>query len=227
MNTRTENTGIAAEGLEIIRGDKRLFKYMSWELAKGKFMAVTGPSGIGKSSLLACLGGRLRPDAGSFGLSTTDPTKVGVVFQNLRLTRNLTVLTNVLCGRLGSQPWWRTLFSFPQEEKLRAFEVMCELGIGKLANKPVRKISGGEQQRTAIARVLYQSPEILLADEPTSNLDAELSARVLGILREQCDTAGKTAVCVLHDADLVERFADFELLLGQGDKRGWQLRQVR
>ncbi len=204
-----------------------MFTEMSWELPDGKFLAVTGPSGIGKSSLLACLGGRLRQHHGTFRLSTADPRQVGVIFQNLRLSRNLSVLINVLCGQLGSQPWWRTLFSFPAAERQRAFEIMCELGIGELANKPVRKISGGEQQRTAIARVLYQSPSIIFADEPTSNLDAGLSAKMLGILRNQCDTEGKTAVCVLHDAELVEEFADVELRLDSRVEHGWSLRKIR
>ncbi len=215
------------DGLEVVRGGMSMFSEMGWKLPEGKFLAVTGPSGAGKSSLLACLGGRLVQHEGTFHLATTDPREVGVVFQNLRLSRNLSVLTNVLCGRLGSQPWWRTLFSFPTAEKQRAFEIMCDLGIGELANKPVRKISGGEQQRTAIARVLYQSPQIIFADEPTSNLDAELSTKVLGILRTQCDTERKTAVCVLHDADLVEEFADFELRLDSRVEYGWSLRSIR
>ncbi len=200
---------------------------MSWTLPKGRLLAVTGPSGIGKSSLLSCLGGRLEPVDGDFHLLAGEPREVGVIFQNLRLTRNLTVLTNVLCGRLGSQPWWRTLFSFPDGEKQRAYDIMCRLGIGELANKPVRRISGGEQQRTAIARVLYQGPDIILADEPTSNLDAELSVKVLEIFREQCDVQGRSAICVLHDEDLVQRFADWELSLDQRHPLGWDLRQLR
>ena len=150
-----------------------------------------------------------------------------MIFQNLRLTRNLSVLTNVLCGRLGSQPWWRTLFAFPHEEKLHAYDILCRLGIDELANKPVRKISGGEQQRTAIARVLHQGPEIILADEPTSNLDTELSEKVLAIFRAQCDAEGRAAVCVLHDDYLVEKFADLELRLDNSAERGWDLRQLR
>jgi phosphonate transport system ATP-binding protein len=225
--TTAPDIAVSVDGLGVDRGGKRLFYDMSWTLPKGKLLAVTGPSGVGKSSLLACLGGRLEPAEGGFKLSADEPGAVGVIFQNLRLSRNLPVLTNVLCGRLGSQPWWRTLFSFPQEEKRWAYDIMCELGIGELANKPVRRISGGEQQRTAIARVLFQAPDIILADEPTSNLDAELSVKVLEIFREQCDVQGRSAICVLHDEDLVQRFADWELSMDQRHLRGWVLRQLR
>lgn len=222
-----KDISVEVNGLEVERGGRRLFREMSWALPRGRLLAVTGPSGAGKSSLLACLGGRVTPAEGSFRLSAAEPQAVGVIFQNLRLTRNLSVLTNVLCGRLGSHPWWRTLFAFPHEEKSNAYDIMCRLGIGELANKPVRRISGGEQQRTAIARVLYQGPDIILADEPTSNLDGELSDKVLAIFRAQCDAEGRSAVCVLHDNHLVEKFADLELRLDNSAERGWDLRQLR
>jgi phosphonate transport system ATP-binding protein len=225
--SQIEEIAVEANCLEVARGEKVLFRKMTWALPKGKLLAVTGASGVGKSSLLACLSGRVAPSAGSFRLTAIEPLSIGVIFQDLRLTRNLSVLANVLCGRLGSHPWWRTLFSFPKNEKVRAFEIISELGIGELANKPVRKISGGEQQRTAIARVLHQSPTIILADEPTSNLDADLSEKVLGNFRELCDTKGLSAVCVLHDDNLVEKFADVELRIDHNMELGWSLRELR
>lgn len=198
---------------------------MSWRLAAGEFLAVTGPSGVGKSSLVSALAGMLEPTAGTIERPAA-ASSAGIVFQDLRLTKELSVLTNVLCGRLGQFPWWRTLFGFPDEAKQAAFQKLEELEIGHLCHKPVRNISGGEQQRTAIARVLFQEPAVIFADEPTSNLDLALSERVMAMLRRECKSAGRTAICILHDTEFVGHFADLELRLGRDLPNGWELRRV-
>ncbi|MDQ3321254.1 MAG: ATP-binding cassette domain-containing protein [Acidobacteriota bacterium] len=203
-----------------------LFEKMTWQLPRGKFLAVTGASGAGKSSLLACLGGGVAPTDGEFKLAGDDSKSIGFVFQNFRLTANLSVLINVLCGKLGAYNWWQTIFSFSEDDRQTAFAILRELGLEKLAHRQVRKISGGEQQRTAAARVLLQNPPIILADEPTSNLDAALADKVLTILRRGCAEQNQTIVCVLHDARLVEKFADYELRIGADYKDGWSFRQI-
>lgn len=208
-----------------MRGEKLLFENMSWNLPRGKFLAVTGASGAGKSSLLACLGGMIEPSNGSFKLFATDEKSVGFIFQNFRLTGNLSVLTNVLCGRLGAYRWWQTLFSFPESERRKAFQILHELGLENLVHRQVRQISGGEQQRTAVARVLLQNPEIILADEPTSNLDAALARRVLALLRRKGAEANCTVIAVLHDVRMVEEFADYELKIGAELENGWSFQQ--
>ena len=86
----------------------------------------------------------------------------------------------------------------------------------------MRKISGGEQQRVAVARVLLQNPEIILADEPTSNLDAALARRVLTLLRRKCEQENRTIIAVLHDRRMVEEFADYELEIGAEFENGWR-----
>jgi phosphonate transport system ATP-binding protein len=217
-------TAVRVEGLTLDRDGRRLFSDMSWSLAAGQLLAVTGPSGVGKSSLVSALAGMLEPAAGT--IERTVAGSAGIVFQDLRLTKELSVLTNVLCGRLGRFPWWRTLFGFPADEKQAAFAKLEELEIAHLCHKPVRNISGGEQQRAAIARVLFQEPEIIFADEPTSNLDLKLSERVMEMLRRECRSAGRTAICILHDTELVGRFADLELRLGRDLPNGWELRRV-
>lgn len=198
---------------------------MSWRLPSGKLLAVTGASGAGKSSLLACLGGIVAPLSGEFKLAASDERVIGLIFQNYRLTANLSVLTNVLCGRLGAYKWWQTLFSFADSERQKAFRILRELGLEKLVHRQVRQISGGEQQRTAVARALLQNPEIILADEPTSNLDAELARRVLSLLRRKCVEENCTVVAVLHDARMVEEFADYELKIGEQYENGWSFRK--
>ncbi|MBX3245272.1 MAG: ATP-binding cassette domain-containing protein [Acidobacteria bacterium] len=220
-----EKAAVSVTGLTVARGDRCLFEQMTWSLAKGNFLAVTGPSGVGKSSLLACLQGMITPSDGECHLNVERRSLVGTVFQHLRLTNELSVLTNVLCGRLGNYGWQRTLFGFTTSDRLQAFQIITELGIADLAHKPVKNISGGEQQRTAIARVLFQDPEIILADEPTSDLDPALSLKIMGMLRTLCREGEKTVVAVMHDRELVEEFADVELSL-MAD-RSWAIRNIR
>lgn len=217
---------ITAAGLELSRGGRRLFSGMTWELPPGKLLVVTGPSGAGKTSLLACLRGILRPQAGSVSIPDGPRAAVGVVFQHLRLTGNLSVLSNVLCGRLGHHRWWETLFGFPAAEREQAFDIIAELGLAGLVHRPVRSISGGERQRTAIARVLFQDPAVILADEPTSSLDPQLALRVMERFRTLCDKKERTVIAVLHDRAMVERFADLELRLGF-ENGGWEISEPR
>lgn len=198
---------------------------MSWSLSGGSLLAVTGPSGIGKSSLIECLQSRLEPTSGSFSIGGTSANDIGVIYQNLRLTGELSVLKNVLCGKLGDHAWWQTLAGFSDEDERAAFAIITELGLKDLVHKPVKHISGGEKQRTAIARVLLHDPAIILADEPTSNLDQALAEQVMQRLKDLTGRGNKIVIAVLHDRELVERFADLELhFSGEGD--GWELREV-
>ncbi len=222
METQIEtNFAVETRSLDLKRGEKLLFEKMNWHLPRGKFLAVTGASGAGKSSLLACLGGIVPPTSGEFKLAADDAKSIGFVFQSFRLTANLSVLTNVLCGRLGAYNWWQTLFSFAENERQKAFAILRDLGLENLVHRPVHQISGGEQQRTAVARVLLQNPEIILADEPTSNLDANLAKRVLSILRRKCEQENCSVIAVLHDTRMVEEFADYELKIGAEHENGW------
>jgi phosphonate transport system ATP-binding protein len=227
---------LTLSGVGVMRGGRWLFRGVQWEVPPGKFVAVVGPSGAGKSSLLACLAGMLEPSEGRLSYRchagcTHDPSgyrrKMGIVFQNFCLCGNSTVLTNVLLGRLARYHWWQTLCRFPRHEREAAFRWLTELGLGQLAHRRVAEVSGGEQQRTAILRALFQEPEMILADEPVSNLDAYLAGRVLGILRLQAHQRKCTVFCVLHDAALVERFADYALSLDPLNPSGWKVRELR
>jgi phosphonate transport system ATP-binding protein len=226
---------LSVKGLGLQRGGKWLFRDLNWDIPRGKFTAVVGPSGVGKSSLLACLAGMLPPSEGELTYCCANgcshqpadfQPRIGIVFQDFMLVANNTVLNNVLCGRLGRYPWWQTLLSFPRRDKEEAYRILDDLGLSRYVYRWTSQVSGGEQQRTAIARALFQQPEIFLADEPVSNLDAYLTGRILGILRSQAHEQGRTIVCVLHNAELVERFADHVLSLSPGNPRGWKIRTV-
>lgn len=216
---------VEVAGLELSRDGRSLFREMSWKLPPGSLLAITGPSGIGKTSLLTSLRGELEPTTGNFSLGNSERPTIGVIFQHLQLTEELSVLTNVLCGKLGVYHWWQTLFGFPDDDKQKAFEIISGLGLKDLVHKPVKHISGGEKQRTAVARVLLQYPDLILADEPTSNLDPGLADAVMTALKHTCNSNGRSVIAVLHDRSLVDKFADFELALTV-EGNGWSFQEV-
>jgi putative ABC transport system ATP-binding protein len=175
-------------------------------VAKGEFVAVSGPSGSGKSTLFNILGGLTPPTSGTVSingrdlLSMTDAERtelrkngVGFVFQKYNLLPTLTAAQNIeiardIAGRHG-----------PRSAQFE--EIVKLLGIaGRMDHKP-RALSGGEQQRVAIARAIVNDPALLLADEPTGNLDSENSEAVLKILRDLNERLGQTILMITHDAD--------------------------
>ena len=241
-------TKIVIKNLGLYCGGRWLFRHLNLEIAAGDFLAVVGPSGAGKSSFLACLAGLCRPTEGTIvyhkpddscksanGSSIDDTglsphhfrTHIGILFQNLLLTESRTALDNVLCGRLHRLPFIRTLFGFPAEFKQEAFDLLYDLGLEGCCHRPVREISGGECQRVALARTLFQNPSFLLADEPVAQLDAYLTGRVLGILKLQSTRYGKTVLCVLHNQELVARFADNVLSFNPHHPDQWKLRSIK
>lgn len=206
-------------GLSVARGERVLLRGLDLAVPAGTFVALTGPSGVGKSSFLACLAGLLAPREGRIEyLDASGPvapaayrSRMALIFQHLRVNPALDAETNVLCGLLRGLPWWRTLAGFPRSLRLRACEPMERLGIAHLARVPVAELSGGERQRVALARALIAAPDVLLADEPVSQLDAALARDVIGHLRAATRESGRTVVCALHDPDLISRHADVTL----------------
>jgi putative ABC transport system ATP-binding protein len=175
------------------------------EVGAGEFVAVMGPSGCGKSTLLHLLGGLDRPTAGSIeldgrrveslseaGWAVLRRRELGFVFQFFNLVGTLTVAENVeLPARLVG--------ASPAEARRRRKELLERLGVSARADTLPSRLSGGQQQRVAIARALVNRPALLLADEPTGNLDSASAAEVLGLLRE-LKAEGQTLVLVTHDA---------------------------
>lgn len=231
-----ESPHLELQNFGLQRGDRWLFRNLDVAIPRGKFVAIVGPSGVGKSSFLSCLAGMLSSTEGEIHYRCIEncshrpfdfQKRIGIIFQSLMLTPNSTVLSNVLCGRLGRYPWWKTLFTFPKGDKREAAHILNDLGLNRCIQRWVAEVSGGEQQRTAIARALFQQPEIFLADEPVSNLDVYLTGRVLGILRQEASVNRRTVLCVLHNPELVDRFADMVLSFDPMNPEGWRLRNVR
>jgi lipoprotein-releasing system ATP-binding protein len=180
-------------------------------VAKGEFLAITGPSGSGKSSLLYLLGLLDAPTEGEViicGQATSKLseseradvrlTKCGFVFQFHFLLPEFTALDNVLLpmrahGKLSAK-----------DMNDRAMSLLTSLGLGEQTGKRPNQLSGGQRQRVALARALANRPEIIVADEPTGNLDTASTQQVFGILRDIADN-GQTVVVVTHDAALAAR----------------------
>jgi putative ABC transport system ATP-binding protein len=175
------------------------------ELGIGEFVAIMGPSGSGKSSLLHVLGGLEQPTSGEIwlrgrrvdGLSTAAwailrRQHIGFVFQFFNLLSNMTVADNVELPALLAG-------ATPRQARRRREELLTELGISGKADAAPARLSGGEQQRVALARALANEPSVLLADEPTGNLDSSNTRDVLRLLRRAHD-GGQAILMVTHDA---------------------------
>jgi putative ABC transport system ATP-binding protein len=195
---------------------------VSVNVPTGQFLALLGSSGSGKSTLLNLIAGLDRPSSGSVMAHGQDLSKmsslelaryrrqtVGMVFQSFNLLPRMTLEENVeLPLRLAEVD--------RSERSTRVREALQRVGLEKRIGHRPSELSGGEQQRTAMARALVNRPKILLADEPTGNLDSATGESILSLLREIQQNLGMTIVMVTHERTLAERFADRLAVMGDG-----------
>ncbi|WP_051272520.1 metal ABC transporter ATP-binding protein [Fundidesulfovibrio putealis] len=186
------------------------------EIAEGECLGVIGPNGAGKSTLLAALAGLLRPDSGHiefFGkaLDSASATalrkRVATVAQLAAVDPRLpiTVLESVMTGGFGRLGLWKRA---GRELAAKATQMLELTGIAHLSDRPLGLVSGGERQRTAVARALTQEPDILLLDEPTSALDWKSQREVLALIRDIHARLGLTVVLVTHDLNALPGMCD-------------------
>ncbi len=193
----------------------RALRDVSFAIAAGERIAVIGPSGAGKTSLLRIAAAALRPGEGRVELLGQHPwqlgpaplrrlrTRVGVVHQAPPIPPRLRVVTAVLAGRLGTWSTWRALRSLLYPSDIAgARAALARLDLADRVFDRCDRLSGGELQRVGIARVLYQAPPLLIADEPVSALDPSLSNLAIGELVAQSERDGATLLASLHAVDL-------------------------
>jgi phosphonate transport system ATP-binding protein len=182
--------------------------------------AIIGPSGTGKSTLIRCINRLVQPTSGEILFRGQDLARlsgrslrnarrrIGMVFQEYNLVERLTVMENLLCGRLGYVPAWRAwLRKFPPADIARAFDLLDAVGLPGFATRRADALSGGQRQRVGIARAIMQEPEIILADEPTSSLDPKTSVEIMEILGKFAAERGIPVIVNIHNVELARRFA--------------------
>jgi putative ABC transport system ATP-binding protein len=189
------------EGLSKSYGETRVFGGVSLALVRGEFIALVGESGVGKSTLLNCIAGLEQADSGRVqvdgsDLATLDEAArarlrrraLGFVFQAFHVLPHLTVAENVALP----------LLLLGRPDAARVDTLLDAVGLGGLGRRHPAQLSGGQLQRVAIARAVVHAPGLILADEPTGNLDPATAARVLGVLQAQVRDAGAACLLVTH-----------------------------
>ncbi|MFN8157224.1 MAG: ATP-binding cassette domain-containing protein [Candidatus Nanopelagicales bacterium] len=188
-----DGLAVQARGVVVVRGGRRVVDGVDIDVEPGRILGVTGPSGSGKSTLLAVLAGLIAPDAG-----TVDPSEraagTGIVLQGYGLLPVLTAFENVeLPLQLRGDD--------PAVVRERAQVALSRAGLDDAGDRLAEELSGGQRQRVAVARALVTAPRLLVADEPTAELDADTAALVLAALRAEAD-AGASVVLATHDPDV-------------------------
>ena len=211
-------------------GDTTALNDVSLRIEVGEIVVLLGLSGSGKSTLLRHLNGLEIPASGDvrvLGAQVSGArgrelrslrSRIGFVFQQFELVGPRTVLENVLTGALATLKGPRLgLMSYPKALRLRALDLLEEVGLEERAFQRADTLSGGQQQRVAIARALMQDPEILLADEPVASLDPESSKQVMSLIREIAVRRKLTVVCSLHQVEIALAWADRIVGLRHGE----------
>ena len=201
-------------------GDRAL-KGVSLDVPDGQVMALIGPSGAGKSTLIRCVNRLVEPTSGQILLNDLPINKLsqaqlrrarrsmGMIFQEYALVERLSVMENVLSGRLGYVSFWRSYTrKFPQSDIDAAFDLLERVGLADMIDKRADELSGGQRQRVGICRALIQHPELLLVDEPTASLDPKTSRQIMRLICELCKERGLSAIINIHDVMLAQMFAE-------------------
>ena len=202
------------------KGGVQALRDVTLAVQPGEQLAVLGQSGAGKTTLFRLLNATLRPSAGAMLFDGEDTAslsgsslrtmrrRVGTIYQQHNLVPSLTALENTLCGALGRMSLVATLRSIFQPAKSdieRALQSLELVGLADKCNARCDELSGGQQQRLAVARLLMQSPDVILADEPTASLDPALSETITSLLAGLARDGNKTLIMAVHKLDLALR----------------------
>ncbi|MPY97383.1 MAG: ATP-binding cassette domain-containing protein [Actinophytocola sp.] len=215
----------ALDGVGVSYGKNTALARVDLTVEPGERIAIIGPSGAGKSTLIGVLNGTVAATSGEVTALGCDyrrapareirksQRRVGTIHQRFDLVEQLRTVHNVNAGRLGSWPFWKAALSLllPRDvQRVRA--ALDRVGIGDKLHHRTGDLSGGEQQRVAIARVLVQDPVMILADEPVASIDPARGREIMSLLLELSAEAGVTLLACLHDVDMA--LGSFERVVG-------------
>lgn len=221
---------LSIEGLtKVYPGGTQALAGISFVIERPEVVAVIGSSGAGKSTLIRCINRLVEPTAGSVRLGATEIVglpagelraarrRIGMIFQEFNLVDRLTVMENLLSGRLGSVGFFAALLRrYPPQDVAGAFAMLDRVGLAGLHDSRADALSGGQRQRVGIGRALMQNPELLLVDEPTASLDPKTARQIMRLIRTLAQERGCAALVNIHDVALAQGFADRVLGLKAG-----------
>lgn len=203
---------------------------VSFTVDQPQVIAIIGPSGAGKSTLIRCINRLVKPSSGRVMLDDIDIVslsrrelrkvrrRMGMIFQEYNLVDRLTVMENLLSGRLGYVSFWRAWRrKFPPEDVRAAFKLLERVGLEGYQDTRADALSGGQRQRVGIGRALMQTPDLLLVDEPTASLDPKTSRQIMRLLVELVQDLGTPALVNIHDVALAQTFSDRIIGLRRGE----------
>lgn len=207
---------LEVSGLSAAYGGREVLRNVSCEVRDGEILGVIGPNGAGKTTLLKCIDGLINPEKGEIRINGRDADGldtakvIGYVPQVTESAPSVLVFDAILMGRKPYMGWR------PSSDDLDcAWNVIGELGIEDLAMRRLHELSGGERQKIFIARALAQDPQILLMDEPTSNLDIKHQVEIMELLGEHARN-GLSVMVAMHDLNMALRYCDRFLMLKEG-----------
>ena len=206
-------------------------KNVSFDVEKGEFISIIGPSGSGKSTLLRSINKMIDISQGSILFENRNIEKlkkkeielvrreIGMIFQNYNLVERLTVIENVLHGRLG----YKSVFSgilgiYLEKEKKEAFNFLEKVNMTKYAYQKCNELSGGQKQRVGIARAIMQKPKLLLCDEPIASLDPKTAENIMDYLKKIVTELKITCIVNLHQVDIAKKYSNRIIALNKGEK---------
>ncbi|MEG0641850.1 MAG: phosphonate ABC transporter ATP-binding protein [Clostridium sp.] len=203
------------------KGGTRALSNVNFSVKEGEFISIIGPSGAGKSTLLRCINRMIDTTEGNIIFDDIEVgnvnkkglrelrTQIGMIFQHYNLVNRLSVVENVLHGRLGYKSTIKGIVgNYTEDEKSKAFQILSKLGLEDQAYKRCDQLSGGQKQRVGIARALIQEPKLILCDEPIASLDPNASKVIMDHLKIINKELGITCILNLHQVDVAMKYSD-------------------
>jgi phosphonate transport system ATP-binding protein len=214
---------LSMNSVQLVINNRKILNNLSLSIPQGSAVTIMGPNGAGKTTLLKVALGLLRPTSGDLylfgkkGLDKESRKLLGYIPQNLGLVGELSVFSNVMIGAIKRTPRWRSITGMYTKDLItEAYSLMYDLKVSHLMDTKVKKLSGGEKQRVAIARTLIQKPSIILADEMTASLDFKAAVAVMDIFAEIKEKMGITLLMTHHNPEIARLYSDNVIIMMSG-----------